>query len=258
MSLEARALAGRNALVTGGGRGIGRAVADRLAQAGARVVVTGRTEAEIDRAASELGGFAVRMDMADRASVEAGIARVLERVGTIDVLVNNAGIAESAPFDRTPDDLWDRTMAVNVTSAFALCRALIPGMIERGFGRVINVASNAGLIGYAYTTAYCASKHALVGMTRAIAMEIARTPVTINAVCPGWVRTRMVDEAAHRIAAKTGRGEGDAMRALETMSPQRRLIEPSEVAHVILALCAEEARGIHGQAIPIDGGQVMS
>jgi 3-hydroxybutyrate dehydrogenase len=197
------------------------------------------------------------MDAADRKSVRAAIEATIEKVGGVDVLVNNAGFAESAPFDRTPDELWDRLFEVNVTSAFLLTRALVPSMIKRGFGRVINIASNAGLSGYAYTMAYCASKHAMVGMTRALALEIATTGVTVNAVCPGWTRTRMAEEAASRIAKKTGRAEEAAQKALSDMSPQRRLIEPDEVAHVVATLCAPEARGIHGQAIPIDGGQVM-
>jgi len=251
-------LAGRTALVTGGGRGIGRAIAERLAALGARVVVTGRSEAELDEAARALGGVAVRMDLADRGSIAAALAAVRDGVGHVDVLVNNAGVAESAPFDRTTDEVWDTAMAVNVTGAFVLCRALVPPMIETGWGRVINVASNAGLTGYPYTAAYCASKHAMVGMTRAIAMEIARSPVTVNAVCPGWVNTRMTDEAIARIVATTGRSEGEARRSIETMSPQRRLIEPAEVAHMVAMLCADEARGVHGQAIAIDGGQVMS
>jgi NAD(P)-dependent dehydrogenase (short-subunit alcohol dehydrogenase family) len=251
-------LAGKTALVTGGGRGIGRAIAERLFALGARIVVSGRTAAEIDAVAAALGGLAICMDMADRASIRAGLEALRERVGRIDVLVNNAGVADSAPFERTSDDLWDRTMAVNVHAAFALCRGLIPPMIEAGYGRVINVASNAGLTGYAYSTAYCASKHAMIGMTRAIALEIARSSVTINAVCPGWVETKMLDEAIARIAATTGRGEESARRTLEGMSPQRRMVTPAEVAHVVAMLCAEESRSIHGQAIPIDGGQVMA
>ncbi|MCK6588199.1 MAG: SDR family oxidoreductase [Polyangiaceae bacterium] len=253
MSLE-----GKLALVTGGGRGIGKAVAERLAKDGARVVVTGRTQTEIDEVASATGGVAIRMDVTDRASIGAGLEELSARGLHVDILVNNAGASESATFDKTTDDLWDRMLAVNVTSAFTLCRALIPPMIARGFGRVINIASNAGLTGYAYTTAYCASKHAMVGMTRAIALDIARHPVTINCVCPGWVRTQMAEEAASRIARKTGRDPAEATRALEAMSPQRRMVEPSEVAHVTAMLCSPEARGIHGQAIPVDGGQVMS
>lgn len=251
-------LAGKSALVTGGGRGIGRAVAERLAREGARVAVVGRTDAEIEEVARAVGGVAIRADLADRASLAAALDAVRERVGTIDVLVNNAGVAESAPLERTTDALWDLAMEVNVRAAFALCRALVPSMLAAGFGRIVNVASNAGLTGYAYTTAYCASKHALVGLTRALALELARAPVTVNAVCPGWVRTRMTDDAARRIAEKTGRSDADAWRALETMSPQKRLVEPDEVAHVVAALCAPEARAINGQAIAIDGGQVMT
>jgi NAD(P)-dependent dehydrogenase (short-subunit alcohol dehydrogenase family) len=176
----------------------------------------------------------------------------------VDVLVNNAGAAESAPLERTSDELWDRMMAVNAGGAFALCRALIPRMIAAGWGRVINVASNAGLTGYAYTAAYCASKHAVVGLTRAIAIEVARTPVTVNAVCPGWVDTRLLDDSVARIVEKTGRSAAEARRSLEAMSPQRRLVEPGEVAHVVASLCADEARSVHGQAIAIDGGQVMA
>ncbi|WP_437873847.1 SDR family NAD(P)-dependent oxidoreductase [Sorangium sp. So ce363] len=252
MSLE-----GRIALVTGGGRGIGRAIAERLAQGGARVAVAGRTQAEIEETAAAIGGVAVQLDVGDREGAPPTIAALEAQLGRIDVLVNNAGVAESAPFDRTSDALWDRMLAVNVTGAFALCRALIPKMIARGFGRVVNVASTAGLVGCAYSTAYCASKHAMVGMTRAIALEIARTPVTINCVCPGWVNTRMADEAISRIAEKTGRGEDAARRSLESMSPQGRMVEPGEVALVVAMLCSDEARSIHGQAIPVDGGQVM-
>jgi NAD(P)-dependent dehydrogenase (short-subunit alcohol dehydrogenase family) len=253
MSLE-----GRTALVTGGGRGIGRAIAERLAREGAKVVVTGRTETEITEVAAAQGGVAIQLDVTDRAAVEAALRSLDERGLHIDVLINNAGAAESAPFDRTPDEVWDRMMAVNVTSAFLLCRTLIPKMIARGFGRAINIASNAGLTGYAYSSAYCASKHAMIGMMRAIALEIARTPVTINAVCPGWVQTRMAEEAVSRIARKTGRDAADATRQLEAMSPQRRMIDPVEVAHVVAMLCSPDARGIHGQAIPVDGGQVLS
>jgi 3-hydroxybutyrate dehydrogenase len=250
-------LAGKTALVTGGGRGIGRAIADRLASEGARVIVTGRTETEIDDTAKVLGGVAIRMDAADRASVRAAIDTLKMRSEDVDVLVNNAGFAESVSYDRTDDELWDRLLEVNVTSAFALSRALIPGMIERGFGRVINIASNAGLTGYAYSVAYCASKHAMVGMTRALAVEIAKSAVTVNAVCPGWTRTKMGDEAVERIAKKTGRSLESAKKALENMSPQQRFTEPDEVAHVVAMLCAPGGRSIHGQTIAVDGGQVM-
>ena len=251
-------LAGKTALVTGGGRGIGRAVAALLAEQGARVVVAGRTLSELEETAHAVGGLALRMDAADRASVQAALAELGARAGRVDILVNNAGVAESAPFDRTTDAMWDWMMAVNVGSAFALCRALIPPMIAAGWGRVINLASNAGLTGYAYSSAYCASKHAMIGMTRAIALEIARSNVTINAVCPGWVNTKMVDDAVAKIAGKTGRSEAEARRSLEAMSPQKRLVEPAEVAHLVAMLCSDDAKSIHGQAIAVDGGQVMT
>ena len=251
-------LTGRTALVTGGGRGIGRAIAERLSREGARVVVAGRTHPEVDRAAAELGGVGIVMDVADRASLAAGLATLSEKVGHVEILVNNAGAAESAPLERTTDELWDRMMAVNATATFTLCRELLPPMVARRWGRVINVASNAGLTGYPYSAAYCAAKHAVVGLTRAIALEVARSPVTVNAVCPGWVETRMVDEAVDRIVKKTGRSEGDARRSLAAMSPQQRMVQPDEVAHVVAMLCSDGARSVHGQAIAIDGGQVMS
>ncbi len=246
-------LAGKRALITGGGRGIGRAIACSLASAGAHVTVTGRSIDQLEAVAAETGGDAVRMDLADRAGTDAA----LERIGVVDVLVNNAGIADAAPIHRATDQDWDRILEVNVTGAFRLCRSVTPGMRARGWGRVVNIASNAGLSGYSYTHAYCASKHALVGLTRSMAHELATTGITVNAVCPGWVETEMVQEAVSRIMRKTGRSEADARDSLASMSPARRFIDPEEVAFVVLSLCADAARGINGQAIPIDGGQVM-
>jgi NAD(P)-dependent dehydrogenase (short-subunit alcohol dehydrogenase family) len=249
-------LRGRLALVTGGGRGIGAAIATRLAAAGARVIVTGRTRAEIDAVAHAIDGVAVAADLGRRDSCDELVARVRD-LGRVDVLVNNAGIAESAPLADTDDAMWDRIVEVNATAPFRLTRALVPVMVTAGWGRVVTIASNAGLTGYGYTTAYCAAKHAVVGMTRALAVDLGRTGVTINAVCPGWVATRMADEAIARIAAKTGRPADAARDALAAMSPQRRLIEPPEVAHTVAMLCHDDARGIHGQTIVLDGGQVL-
>jgi NAD(P)-dependent dehydrogenase (short-subunit alcohol dehydrogenase family) len=249
-------LAGKLALVTGGGRGIGAAIARRLAGDGARVVVTGRTTAEIDAVAADTGGVAVRADLADRADTDR-MLRALGELGRIDVLVNNAGVAASAPLDRSDDAMWDRIVEINATAPYRLIRALAPAMVAAGWGRIVNLASNAGVSGYGYTSAYCASKHAMVGYTRALAVDLARTGVTINAVCPGWVETQMAADAVARIVERTGRSEADARAALEQMSPQRRMIQPQEVAHVVAMLCAPLARGVHGQAILIDGGQVL-
>jgi NAD(P)-dependent dehydrogenase (short-subunit alcohol dehydrogenase family) len=246
-------LVGKRALVTGGGRGIGAAVARELAAAGARVVVCGRKLAELEAIATEIGGEAIACDLLDRASTDAMVASV----GVIEILVNNAGAAESAPLADTTDALWDRIVELDATSPFRVTRALVPAMIDAKWGRVVNIASNAGVSGYAYTAAYCAAKHAMVGWTRALAIDLARTGVTINALCPGWVDTAMSQEAVARISEKTGRSLADSKKALETMSPQRRMIQPAEVAHAALMLCADNARGIHGQTIVIDGGAIL-
>jgi NAD(P)-dependent dehydrogenase (short-subunit alcohol dehydrogenase family) len=245
-------LPGAIALVTGGGRGIGEAIARRLAAAGLRVVVSGRDATAIEAVAASIGGVAIAADLSDRAAALTLADTVAREVGPLSVLVNNAGLAESAPLARTDDDIWDRTMALNVTAAFALCRAVMPDMAKRGPGRVVNVASNAGLRGYAYTSAYCASKHALVGLTRALAVEFARTGVTVNAVCPGFVDTAMSDRAAANIGRATGR---DGHGALAALSPQKRLMTVDEVAHAVWSFLPHEARGLTGQCIALDGGQ---
>jgi NAD(P)-dependent dehydrogenase (short-subunit alcohol dehydrogenase family) len=246
-------LAGKRALVTGGGRGIGQACAEALAAAGAEVTVCGRTAAEVERVAQAIGGQALVVDLLDRGATD----RLAAAAGRVDILVNNAGIAESASLERTTDALWDRVMELDATAPFRLTRALVPAMVAAGWGRVVNIASNAGVSGYGYTAAYCAAKHAMVGWTRSLAIDLARTGVTINALCPGWVETAMVDEAVARIAAKTGRTVDEARASLAAMSPQRRMIQPAEVGYAARMLCAEHARGIHGQTLVIDGGAVL-
>ena len=247
-------LAGKLALVTGGGRGIGAACARALAADGAKVIVCGRSVPDLEAVAKEIGGTAIPCDIADRAATD----RMLRELpGRVDVLVNNAGAAESASLEKTSDELWDRIIELDATAPFRVTRALVPAMVKAGWGRVINIASNAGVSGYGYSAAYCAAKHAMVGFTRALAIDIARSGVTINALCPGWVHTKMSDEAVARIAAKTGRTADEARATLEAMSPQRRMIEPDEVAHAALMLCADASRGIHGQTIVIDGGAIL-
>lgn len=247
----------RIALVTGGGKGLGAAIARRLASGGARVAVLGRDAEALARVASEIGGLALQADVTDAAETSRALARLREELGTPQILVQNAGIATGASLSGTDDALWERTMAVNVTAPFRIARALLPEMTKSGWGRVVHVASNAGLTGYAYTAAYCASKHALVGFTRALAVEVARSGVTVNAVCPGFLDTEMTDRTVANIALRTRRTTEQARAALEELSPQRRIFGVDEIAHVVAMLCAEDARGVNGQAIAIDGAQTM-
>jgi NAD(P)-dependent dehydrogenase (short-subunit alcohol dehydrogenase family) len=254
---------GKVAVVTGGGRGIGAAVARTLARAGAAVAVAGRTRQSVDGVAAELGGSGHRAtsficDVTDPESVAALARAVPEALGPVDILVNNAGAAHSAPLARITLDDWNRLFAVNATGTLLCMQAFTPAMAERRWGRVINVASVAGVSGDRYIGAYAASKHAVIGLTRCTAAEMAAQGVTVNAVCPGFVDTDMTRESVARIRAKTGLTEEAALDAIRATTPQRRLISPDEVAHAVLALCADEARGINGQAIVLDGGGLLS
>jgi len=221
------AVTARVALVTGGSRGIGRAIARVLAREGLALAVAARGLEEAEAAAAEIRGagasaVAVALDVADAASLEAGVAQAVAKLGPIDVLVNNAGVAESAPFARTTPEMWERHLRVNVTGPYLATRAVLGGMLERGWGRVINVASLAGLVGSPYVAAYTASKHALVGLTRALATEVSGKGVTVNAICPGFVATDMVWNGARNIVAKTGRSFDDAVASLAQMNPGAR------------------------------------
>ena len=258
MSLE-----NRGAVVTGGGRGIGAATARCLAREGARVVVSARSVEQIEAIEAELRSagqqaWAVSCDVTDPQQVEALAGRARELVGPVQILINNAGIASSAPLKHLTLEEWNRLLSVNATGPFLCTQALMPGMLETGWGRVVNVASIAGKIGAPYIAGYCASKHAVVGFTRAMASEVADKGVTVNAVCPGYVDTPMTEQSVANIAAKTGLSERQARERLHSTSPQDRLIEPEEVAALITSLCREESRGINGQAIVLDGGTVQS
>ena len=254
----------RLALVTGGGRGIGRAVALAFAREGASVAVAARTVEQIEMVAEEIRSecgvlaLAVACDVSRPESVAHAFSEVRERFGrNVDILVNNAGIAESAPLVKTDDELWQRHLAINLSGTFYFMRAALPAMIERGWGRIINVASIAGKTGAPYIAAYSASKHGVLGLTRSVALEVATKGVTVNAICPGYVETEMTSRAVEKITAKTGKRAEEALDVIKRMSPQNRLIEPEEVAALALLLASHEGRGITGQAINVDGGSVL-
>ncbi|MFB9269149.1 SDR family NAD(P)-dependent oxidoreductase [Bradyrhizobium erythrophlei] len=250
-----------HAFVTGAGSGIGAATAIALAKAGVRVSVAGRRIEALKTTAASLGdrtGAVVAIDVTDEAAVAKGVAQIEADAGPIDILVNNAGKAASAPFDKTDTALWADMLASNLSSVFLVTHAVLPAMAKRGRGRVINVASTAGLTGYAYVSAYVAAKHGVIGLTRALALEYARRGVTVNAVCPGYTDTPLVADATANIVAKTGRSEDEARAALAKVNPMQRLVTPEEVADAILWLASVGASSINGQAVAVAGGEVLT
>ena len=254
------ALDGRTALVTGAGRGIGAAIARVLSGAGASVVLSARRAQEIEAIAGEIRtagrrAWAVPADVTDPEAVVRLAAVAAAETPGVDILVNNAGQSYSAPLARTTLEDWNRLLAVNATGTFLVTRALLPAMVERGWGRVINMASVSGISGAPYISAYAAAKHAVVGFTRAIAAEIAGSGVTVNAVCPTYVDTDMTRESIARIVKTTGRTEEEARAAIIAMTPQGRLVTPDEVARGVLSLCDEQAKDVNGEALVIDGGK---
>jgi NAD(P)-dependent dehydrogenase (short-subunit alcohol dehydrogenase family) len=243
--MQTGALSGLAALVTGGGTGIGAACAAALTQAGARVTVMGRREAPL-RAVVARGHAAVALP---------GDVTAPPALQGFALLVNAAGAAESASFLKSDDALFERMWRVNLMGAVSITRAVMPTMIEAGFGRVVHIASTAALKGYPYVSAYVAAKHALLGLTRALAQEVATKGITVNAVCPGFTETDLVADSVARIVAKTGRREDEARAVLARHNPQRRLVRPEEVAQAALMLCMPASSAINGQAVAVDGGE---
>jgi len=252
-------LAGKVAVVTGAGKGIGAAIAAALAREGAGVALIGRDAARLEKQAAELSAdtLIAPADITDQESVRQAFAKIRARFPRIDILVNNAGQAESAPLARTDLALWNRMLAVNLTGTYLCTHEVLPAMLKQDYGRIVNVASTAGLVGYAYVSAYCAAKHGVIGLTRALALEAAKTAVTVNAVCPGYTETDMVRSTVANIMAKTGKSDAEARAALTVHNPQGRLVQPEEVANAVLWLCLPGSGAVTGQALPIAGGEVM-
>lgn len=256
-----KTLQGQHAVVTGAGRGIGAAIAESLAEAGARLTLMGRKQEFLELQAARLGLIAEvqvkTLDVTNPENVAQAFAGAADTLGPVGILVNNAGQAQSQSFLKTDLALWQRMLDVNLTGTFLCTQAALPGMLGQGGGRIINIASTAGLTGYPYVAAYCAAKHGVIGLTRALAIELARKNITVNAVCPGYTETDIVREAVTNIVNKTGRSESEARAELVGRNPQGRLIQPQEVAGAVLWLCLPGSASITGQTIAVAGGEVM-
>jgi len=247
-----------HALVTGAARGIGAQIARMLVSEGARVTLLGRSAESLAPLSTELGERAtvVLADVADAGQVNTAFAQARERFGAVQILVNNAGQAQSAPFLKTSLALWQQMLAVNLTGSFLCCQAALPDMQAAGRGRIVNIASTAAQKGYAYVSAYTAAKHGVLGLTRSLALELAKTGITVNAVCPGYTETDILKDSIAQVMAKTGRSEAQARAEFSAGNPQRRFVQPAEVADAVRWLCGEGAAAITGQAISVSGGEV--
>jgi NAD(P)-dependent dehydrogenase (short-subunit alcohol dehydrogenase family) len=252
-------LEGRHALVTGAARGIGAAIARMLADQGARLTLLGRNRDTLAALAAQLPGEHgfVLADVASESQVRAAFAEARAARGPVAILVNNAGQAESAPFGKTTPELWQRMLSVNLTGTFLCTQAALPDMLAAGSGRIVNVASTAAQRGYAYVSAYVAAKHGVLGLTRSLALELARRNITVNAVCPGYTETDILRESIANVVAKTGRSEQEARAEFAAGNPQQRIVQPEQVADAVRWLCGDGAAAITGQAISVSGGEVM-
>ena len=252
----------RHAFVTGASRGIGASVAAALAADGAKVSLVGRDAGRLAEVAADLGGtdraIPIVADVTDAASVKEAFAAARRQFGPVHILVNNAGQAAAAKFTDTDEALWNRIIGVNLTGTYLCTRAAVPDMLRAGFGRIVNIASIAGLRGAAYISAYATSKHAVIGFTRSLALEYATRNITVNAVCPGYTDTEIVKRAVDNIMKKTGRSESEAMATLTATNPQGRLIAPAEVSNAVLWLCRPGTESVTGQSIVIAGGEVTT
>ena len=256
-------LAGKIVLVTGAARGIGKAIALTFGAEQSRVVICGRTAAALEELAAMLRSTGVEVlarqcDVTQKPQVESLRQEIEKSFGAVQILVNNVGIAPAADFLDMPDSLWDEVMRVNVSATYNCCKTFLAPMVGARWGRIINIASTVARVTYPQISAYATSKHAILGLTRSLAVETARSGITVNAVCPGYVNTELTRENARRLAEKRGRSLDEALAMLAASCPQRRLIEPEEVAYVTLMLASDRARGITGQAIQVDGGAVMA